>query len=179
VRRLVEGLESLRIGDPLSPDTDYGPLSERVCNRAEGFISRALAEGAVIATGGKRVPGFDQGWYLQPTLLVNVNNSMEIAQNEVFGPVYCVIPYDTIDQAIEIANESRFGLAGSVFTTDEELALYVAHRVDAGSFQINASAPCLVAPYGGMKQSGYGRVGGVEGLLDMTNIKTIQLPAKV
>jgi len=107
-----------------------------------------------------------------------VDNSMEIAQNEVFGPVYCVIPYVDLDDAISIANDSKYGLAGSIITRDPELGVALARRVQSGSVQVNANAPCLVAPYGGMKQSGYGRVGGLEGMLDMTNIKVIQLPAE-
>jgi acyl-CoA reductase-like NAD-dependent aldehyde dehydrogenase len=177
VGKLKAGLEGLKIGDPLDPDTQYGPLSERVCQRAEGFIQRAVADGATVVTGGKRAAQFDRGWYLEPTLLDGVRNDMEVAQKEIFGPVYSVITYEDIDDAISIANDSDYGLAGAVFTRDPDLALDVARRVHVGSFQINASVPCLVAPYGGMKMSGYGRVGGLEGLFDLTDIKVIQLPA--
>ena len=177
VGKLSKALAAMRIGPPLDPDTEFGPMiSERVRARSEGFIERAVAAGAKIATGGKRPAGFDQGFYIEPTLLVNVSNDMEIAQEEVFGPVYCVIPYDDIDDAVRIANDSRFGLYGTVLTNDEELAHDVAYRVRSGSFGIGGAFPVLIAPYGGMKQSGWGYVGSREGYLALTNIKSVVLP---
>jgi acyl-CoA reductase-like NAD-dependent aldehyde dehydrogenase len=177
VGRLVDALTALRIGDPLERDTDFGPLAgERVRARAEGYIERAVAAGARVATGGRRPPGRDRGYFLEPTLLVDVDNDMEVAQDEIFGPVYCVIPYDDIDDAVRIANDSRYGLAGAIFTQDLDLAREVARRVRTGSFAINAGFPCLTAPFGGVKQSGYGREGGIEGLLELTNLKAVVLP---
>lgn len=174
VDKLARALQALRIGDPSDPATEFGPLvSARVRDRAEGFIERALSAGAKIATGGTRPNGLDRGFFLEPTLLVGVDNTMEVAQQEVFGPVFCVIPYDDTDDAVRIANDSAFGLYGTVFTKDTELANELASRIRVGQFSFNGAFPCLLAPYGGMKQSGYGRVGGVEGLLELTNIKTI------
>lgn len=177
VEKLSKALEAMRIGPPQDPATEFGPMvSARVRARSEGYVERAVAAGAKIATGGKRPDGFERGFYVEPTLLVNVTNDMEIAQNEVFGPVYCVIPYTDIDDAVRIANDSRFGLYGTVHTNDEKLAYDVAYRVRSGSFGIGGAFPMLIAPYGGMKQSGWGYVGSKEGYLALTNIKSVVLP---
>ncbi len=113
VDRLVAGLEALTMGDPANLDTTWGPLAApRFLDRAENYIERAVAGGATIATGGARPSGLE-GYFLEPTLLTNVNNDMEAAQNEIFGPVFCVIPFDNLDEAVAIANDSRYGLSGS------------------------------------------------------------------
>ncbi|MCF6378145.1 aldehyde dehydrogenase [Nocardioides KLBMP 9356] len=175
VSRLVAGLATLKMGDPTDPETQWGPLAaERFRERAEGYIERAVADGATIAYGGSRPDGFD-GYFLEPTLLTGVTNDMEVAQNEIFGPVFVVIPFDTIEEAIEIANDSRYGLSGSVFTSDEATGLRVAREVRSGVFIINGTFPCLAAPFGGMKQSGFGREGGPEGLFALTQMKAITL----
>jgi len=177
VERLLEGLAGLTIGNPLDPETTWGPLaSERYRERAEGYIERAVAAGATIAYGGKRPEGFDDGYFLEPTLLTNVTNDMEVAQDEIFGPVYCVIAFDQLDDAVRLANDSRYGLSGSIFTTDERRGREIARRVRSGVFIINATFPCLVGPFGGMKQSGFGREGGPEGAFELTAVKTITLP---
>lgn len=174
VQKLTDAFAALKIGDPLDQSTDFGPLpNERVRARSEGYIARAIEQGATVAYGGKRPEGFDRGYYLEPTLLTDVRPDMEVAQNEIFGPVFCVLAFDSLDEAIEITNSTRYGLASAIFTDDMELANDVARRVDVGSFGINGSFPCLTAPYGGVKQSGYGRASGVEGLLELTRIKTI------
>jgi acyl-CoA reductase-like NAD-dependent aldehyde dehydrogenase len=122
VEGLVEGFRGLKIGDPRDPDTTWGPLAAgRFRERAEGYIERAVKAGAVVAYGGSRPAGFD-GYFLEPTLLTSVSNDMEVAQNEIFGPVFVVIPFDTIDEAIAIANDSKYGLAGSIFTRDGRTA---------------------------------------------------------
>lgn len=177
VDRLVAGLEALTMGDPANLDTTWGgPLAApRFLDRAENYIERAVAGGATIATGGARPSGLE-GYFLEPTLLTNVNNDMEAAQNEIFGPVFCVIPFDNLDEAVAIANDSRYGLSGSVFTTDEQAGLDVARRVRSGVFIINGTFPCLAAPFGGgVKQSGFGREGGPEGLFALTQTKSITL----
>ncbi|GAA4738340.1 aldehyde dehydrogenase [Nocardioides endophyticus] len=177
VDRLVAGLSTIRIGDPLSRETQYGPLAaSRVRARAEGYIERAVAAGARIAFGGQRPDQLDRGWYLEPTLLVDVENGMEVAQNEIFGPVICVIPYDSIEDAIAIANDSRYGLSGSVFTTNPATAEFVSDKVRSGTFAINAAFPSMLAPFGGMKQSGLGSEGGREAFFELTNLKSIALP---
>jgi acyl-CoA reductase-like NAD-dependent aldehyde dehydrogenase len=177
--RLVAGMSQLCMGDPMDPETQWGPLAgSRVRDRAEGYIARALAEGATLAHGGKRPEAFDKGWFLEPTVFIDVSNKMEVAQSEIFGPVYVVIPFDDIDEAIEIANDSPYGLAGCVFSTDMELATKVSHEVQVGVFAINGTFPNLGGPFGGVKQSGYGRACGPEGILELTNIKAIALPPK-
>lgn len=175
VQRLVEGLRGLRTGDPLDPATTWGPLAaERFRERAEGYVERAVAAGAVVAHGGRRPdrPGF----FLDATLLTGVTNDMEVAQNEIFGPVFCVIPFDTLGDAVRLANDSRYGLSGSIFTTDRDAGVDVARRVRSGVFVVNATFPCLAAPFGGMKQSGFGREGGPEGLFSLTQLKAVTLP---
>ncbi|WP_406724460.1 aldehyde dehydrogenase family protein [Streptomyces sp. GD-15H] len=177
VARLVESFKALKIGDPLDPKTEYGPLAaERVRDRSLAFIERAIAEGATLEYGGDVPEGLTEGIYLRPALLTGVKNSMEIAQEEVFGPVYSVIRYDDIEDAIRIANDSKYGLYGTIFTNDPQVASLVSSKVRVGQFSIGGRFPSLAAPYGGMKQSGYGRVGGLEGMLEMSNIKVI-LPA--
>jgi acyl-CoA reductase-like NAD-dependent aldehyde dehydrogenase len=174
VEKLVAAFGSLKVGDPLDPATEFGPLpGEKVRSRSERYIASAVDQGARIAHGGKRPAALPDGFYLEPTLLTNVRPDMDVFQNEIFGPVYCVIPYDSMDEAVTIANDTKYGLASSIYTNDMALADDVASRVDVGAFGINGSFPCLTAPYGGVKQSGYGRACGVEGLLELTRIKTI------
>jgi acyl-CoA reductase-like NAD-dependent aldehyde dehydrogenase len=171
---LVDGLQQVVMGDPADETTTYGPMpSERIRDRAEGYIARAVGEGARIASGGKRPEAFGQGFFLEPTLLVNVAADMEVAQNEIFGPVYCVIPYDDIDEAIRITNGTRYGLASSIYTSDKELATRVAREVEVGAFGVNGGFPCLTSPYGGFKKSGFGRSCGIEGLMSLTRIKSV------
>ena len=176
VAALAEAMQAQKIGDPHDPDTDWGPLAvERARDRAQAATDAAVQAGATLVTGGKTPEGFENGWYFEPTLLTNVDNSMAIAQEEVFGPVYSVIRYDDIDDAIRIANDSRFGLFGAVFTNDRETALRVAHGVRAGTFAINGGGCCLTTPFGGMKQSGIGREAGPEGILEYTELKAVVL----
>jgi acyl-CoA reductase-like NAD-dependent aldehyde dehydrogenase len=177
VARLVDGLRGLRTGDPLDPATSWGPLAgERFRDRAEGYIARAVAAGATLAHGGGRPAGFG-GFFLEPTLLTGVTNDMEAARDEIFGPVFCVLAYDTLDEAVALSNDSRYGLSGSIFTTDEAIGRDVARRVRSGVFVINGTFPCLAAPFGGVKQSGFGREGGPEGLFALTQLRAITLDA--
>ncbi|WP_409463233.1 aldehyde dehydrogenase family protein [Amycolatopsis sp. GA6-003] len=133
VERLAAGFAALKIGDSPDPATQWGPLAGQTFrDRAEGYVARAVAAGATVAYGGSRPAGFDCGWYLEPTLLTGVTNDMEVAQNELFGPVFCVIPFDSLDEAVALANDSRYGLAGSVFTRDTDAAHAVARRVRTG-----------------------------------------------
>lgn len=174
VAKIVAALGALKIGDPLESTTEFGPLAnEKVRDRSERYIAGAVEQGATIAYGGKRPAGFERGFYLEPTLLTNVRSDMDVVQNEIFGPVFCVLPYDSMDEAVAITNDTKYGLSSAIFTNDMQLAMDVAGRVDVGAFGINGSFPCLTAPYGGVKQSGYGRASDVEGLLELTRIKTI------
>ncbi|PBC35635.1 betaine-aldehyde dehydrogenase [Rhodococcus sp. ACS1] len=177
VERLVERLKSLSIGDPLDREVAFGPMpSARIRDRSEAFIERAVKEGAAIATGGRRPEAFNRGFFLEPTLLTNVTETMEVAQTEIFGPVYSVMRYKDIDDAVRITNGTQYGLLSAIYTHDDALAWDVAGRAKVGAFGINGSFPCLTAPYGGVKKSGYGRVAGIEGMLELTNVKQIIIP---
>lgn len=176
VDALVEMADMLRVGDPLDPATDLGPLvTERQRDRVEGFIAAGLNEGARLVAGGRRPAGLDRGWFVSPTVFADVDNHMSIAQEEIFGPVLVVIPYKSQDEAVEIANDSLYGLHGAVFTNDDERALYVAERVRTGTFSVNRFQLNTSQPFGGMKNSGIGREYGREGLIANLECKTVNL----
>ncbi len=166
---------SLTVGDPHDPDTKVGPLvSRRQRDRVRGYIEAGQAEGARLVTGGPEAPdGLPTGWFVQPTVFADVDNGMRIAQEEIFGPVLCVIPYDDDADAVRLANDSRYGLAGSVFTSDPERGLAVARSVRTGTFGINGYAPDPMAPFGGFKESGIGREWGRYGLDEYVEIKAV------
>jgi len=174
VEAMAGYMGGLKIGDPFDPATDRGPLAvERARDRVEGYVKGARADGATVATGGQRPDHLSAGWFYEPTLLADVENTMTIAQEEVFGPITSVIPYDTIDEAIELANASPFGLAASVYSKDDAQALDIARRIKAGGVAINMAGVSLTQPFGGFKQSGWGRECGPEGILEFTQIKQI------
>ncbi len=166
VLEVFSGLaNALVVGDSLDPATTIGPLaSARQRERVEGYIEKGRAEGGRIVTGGGRPPEQERGWFVQPTIFADVNNSDTIAREEIFGPVLAVIPYDGVDDAVAIANDSEFGLGGSVWSRDPERAQDVARRVQTGSIGINHYALDPAAPFGGVKASGIGRELGPEGL---------------
>jgi aldehyde dehydrogenase (NAD+) len=161
----------VKYGDPADPATYMGPLiSERQRDKVDGMVTRAVAAGATLVTGGKKV---DPGFFYAPTLLSGVDPDSEIAQEEVFGPVLAVIPYDGDDDAVRIANHSIYGLSGAVMSADEERAIALARRIRSGTFSINGGnyfGPD--APFGGYKQSGIGREMGVAGLEEFLERKT-------
>ena len=170
----AERYASFRVGDPFDPETDRGPLAvERARDRVARYVASAIEEGAQVVTGGKRPDHLSRGWYFEPTLLANVNNAMTVAQEEIFGPVTCVIPYESIEEAVAIANDSPYGLAASIYTNDQDLALQVARDIRAGSVAINQAGVSLTQPFGGYKQSGWGRECGPEGILEFTQIKQV------
>ncbi|MCU1394442.1 MAG: aldehyde dehydrogenase [Ilumatobacteraceae bacterium] len=180
VDALAEMTASLKIGDPKDPATEIGPLvAERQQERVEKYIALGQEEGARVVVGGNGRPlGFDHGWFVQPTLFANVTNDMRIAQEEIFGPVLTVIPFDDVDDAVRIANDSDYGLSGSVWSADLDLAMDVATRVRTGTYGINSgSGMDLGAPFGGYKASGLGRELGPEGINAYTEYKTISVPA--
>ncbi len=171
---IAEAVAGQTVGNPLDMSTAVGPLvAERQRDRVEGYLQAGRDEGATVAVGGGRPEGFDTGWFVEPTLFTGVDNSMTIAQEEIFGPVLCSIPYDTVDDAVRIANDSEYGLSGSVWTADAERGLDVARRVRTGTFNINTFAVDPVAPFGGFKNSGVGREFGPEGLAAFCELKTI------
>lgn len=167
VDALATGMAAMSVGDPSDPETQQGPLvAERQQTRVRSYISEGTREGARLVVGGAEMPdGLDTGWYVRPTLFSHATNDMRIAREEIFGPVLTVIPYATEDEAVRIANDSEYGLAGSVFTTDTDHGLAVAGRVRSGTFGVNQGYIMdPSAPFGGVKQSGYGRELGREGL---------------
>ncbi|HEY3833201.1 MAG TPA: aldehyde dehydrogenase [Acidimicrobiia bacterium] len=169
---------SLQVGDPMEATTDIGPLvARRQQERVQKYIALGQEEGARIVVGGSEMPqGIDQGWYVQPTVFANVSNDMRIAREEIFGPVVAVIPFDDVDDAVRIANDSDYGLAGSVWTGDTDTGFDIARRVRTGTYGINQYTMDFVAPFGGYKASGIGREFGKEGLEHYTELKSIVAP---
>ena len=166
---------NLHVGDPADPTTDVGPLvAKRQQERVEKYIALGQEEGARVTVGGSGRPaGTDKGWYVQPTVFANANNEMRIAREEIFGPVIAVIPYDSEEDAIRIANDSDYGLAGSVWTSDAAHGLDVARKVRTGTYAVNMYVMDFVAPFGGYKSSGIGREFGKEGLEEYLEYKSI------
>ena len=174
VNGLATRMAAVKVGDPAEMDTEVGPLvAERQRDRVEKYIVQGQEEGAEVVVGGGRPAGQDTGWYVEPTLFAKVTNDMRIAQEEIFGPVISAIPFDDVDDAVAIANDSTYGLSGSVWTADAEAGLDIAKRVRTGTFNVNGFMlePC--APFGGFKQSGVGREGGPEGLAAYLEDKAI------
>jgi len=178
VDALSEFAASQIVGDPLDPATQIGPLvAERQRDRVEGYIATAQKEGAKIATGGGRPGDLKTGWYVEPTVFIDVDPDSTLAQEEVFGPVVAVIPYDSPDEAVKIANNSEYGLSGTVFTSDVAAGMDIAKRVRTGTYTINGFSMEFCAPFGGYKNSGIGRELGPEGLTAYLESKSICLPA--
>ncbi|MGZ4709737.1 MAG: aldehyde dehydrogenase [Acidimicrobiales bacterium] len=174
---LAEAVSNFKVGDPLDPETECGPLvAERQRDRVEGYIASGLEQGATLVVGGGRPAGLDRGWYVEPTLFADVDNSMTIAQEEIFGPVISLIAYDTEEDAVAIANDSDYGLSGSVWTDDVEKGIDVARRVRTGTYTVNGFGMDFGSPFGGFKSSGVGRELGPEGLEAFLEDKTINLP---
>lgn len=172
--------EGVTPGDPQDPATLCGPvISDRQRTRIRGYIDTGVAEGATLLVGGSTAPdGLDSGYYVRPTLFVDVDNSMTIAQEEIFGPVLAVIPYTDEDEAVRIANDSPYGLAGNVMSGSTEHALAVAARLRAGFIGINGTAGYGAdTPFGGYKHSGVGRQNGLAGFDQYTEIKSVAMPA--
>ena len=176
--QLVDFVASMKVGDPHEPDTDFGPLAaSRRRDRVENYIASGTEQGAKIVLGGGR-PGIDKGWFVEPTVFIDVENDMRIAREEIFGPVLSILTYDSEDQAIAIANDSEYGLGGAVFGDDLEHALYVASRIHTGTCAINEAPPSGGGgPFGGLKHSGMGCERGPEGLESFLETKSISLPA--
>ncbi|MFE3854127.1 aldehyde dehydrogenase [Streptomyces griseorubiginosus] len=175
VSALKELVESLRVGDPGDPDTFIGPMIRPdQQERVRAYIRLGIDEGARLVTGGPHIPeGLEKGNYVTPTVFADVDNSMRIAQEEIFGPVLVVIAYDDEDDAVRIANDSEYGLSGGVWSADEEHALAVARRIRTGTVTVNGASVAFDGPFGGFKASGVGREYGAVGLGTYTEYKTI------
>lgn len=173
VDALVRSADDLVVGDPLDEATDLGPvISKRQRDRIEAFVSEAVSQGAgAPATGGR--PDQPRGWFVRPTVLTGVDNRSRVAQEEIFGPVVCVIPFDDEAEAVRMANDSPYGLHGAAFSQDAERALETARSIRTGTFSINGFLLNSEQPFGGVKLSGIGRKYGVEGLGEFLETKTI------
>jgi len=178
VDAVAEAVKGHKVGDPADPTVAIGPLvAERQRDRVLGYIDKGRSEGATLTAGGGRPAGLDKGWFVEPTLFADVDNAMTIAQEEIFGPVLSVIGYDGPEDAVRIANDSDYGLSGSVWTSDVEAGIDVARRVRTGTYGINQYGTLDVRnPFGGFKASGVGRELGPEGLSAYLETKTIVLP---
>jgi len=176
VDALTAAIGNMVVGDPMDPATEIGPLtSARQRDRVEGYISAGRDEGASVALGGGRPSGMDRGWYVEPTVFTGVDNSMRIAQEEIFGPVLAVMPYADESEAIAIANDSPYGLSGSVWSADNARATDIARKIDTGTVSVNGFMIEFCSPFGGYKDSGLGRELGPEGLSHYLEMKSIML----
>jgi aldehyde dehydrogenase (NAD+) len=177
VEAVVGASSAMKVGDPAEADTQLGPLvAERQRDRVEGYIAKGKAEGARVVLGGGRPAGLDKGWYVDTTVFADVNNKMTIAQEEIFGPVIGVIPYDTEAEAVAIANDSDYGLAGAVYTADVDHGYEIAKQIRTGTYGINWYAFDMGSPFGGYKCSGIGREDGPEGLAAFCELKSVLMP---
>ena len=169
-------MKGIRIGHSEDPETQLGPLAmKRQLERVEMYIEEGRKSGANLVTGGQRPAHLNKGYYLEPTLFANVDNQSRIAQEEIFGPVLCLIPAEDEEDAIRLANESNYGLNGSVLTTDPQAAYDISRRIRTGVMGQNGMRMEFGMPFGGFKQSGIGREGGEEGLWAYVETKTILL----
>lgn len=170
-------VREMKVGDPMDPEVGIGPLvSQRQKDRVNGYIELGVAEGARVALGAGK-PAFDRGWFVDPTVFADVDNHMRIAQEEIFGPVLCIISYDGDEEAVRIANDSAYGLSGSVWTQDPARGVEIAKGVRTGTYGVNSVATMdLRNPFGGFKASGIGREAGREGIEAYCEIQTIVLP---
>ncbi len=177
VGRLADRAKSMRVGPGVS-DPDMGPIiSKRQLETIEGYVKIGRSEGAHVAAGGGRPsdPSLGRGFYFQPTLLDQVSPDMRVAQEEIFGPVLAIIPFDEVEEAIAIANRSQYGLVAGVWTRDINKAMAVSSRIKSGQVYINTygAGGGVELPFGGYKKSGYGREKGLESLASYTQVKNV------
>jgi aldehyde dehydrogenase (NAD+) len=165
-RAIIDAMPAFAVGDPADPKTAIGPMvSQKQYDRVQAYIRKGVEEGAEVLVGGEGHPeGFEAGYFVKPTVFVNVKNDMTIAQEEIFGPVLCVIAYDSEEEAIRIANDSKYGLHGAVLGTDLQRARRVAAQIRSGRVLINNMTDDPQAPWGGFKYSGVGREYGQYGI---------------
>jgi acyl-CoA reductase-like NAD-dependent aldehyde dehydrogenase len=176
VEALAARFAKVRVGNQFDESSQMGPLAvQRQRDRVEGYIAKGIAEGATLAAGGRRPEHLDRGWFIEPTVFCNVDNSSTIAQEEIFGPVLSVIPAADEADAVRIANDTVYGLNSAVFTTDPDRARAVAEQLRAGTVGMNSFRTDFGIAFGGFKQSGIGREGGKEGLMHFLETKTVIL----
>lgn len=176
VEALSESFGKVKVGDPFDPSVQMGPLAmSRQRDRVEGYIEKGKAEGATLATGGGRPAHLNRGYFIEPTVFGNVDNQSTIAREEIFGPVLSVIAAEDEANAVEIANDTIYGLNASVFTNDVERAYATARQLRSGTVGHNSFRTDFSIAFGGFKQSGMGREGGTEGLLPFLEVKTLIL----
>ena len=177
VAALKTEMEAIKVGSPTDPESQMGSLAmKRQRDRVEGYIAKGVEEGATLVCGGDR-PDIDKGYYINPTVFSNVTSDMTIAQEEIFGPVVCVLPCEDEADAIRIANDSQFGLYGAVLTNDTDKAYKFARSIRTGAYAQNGFRLDFFLPFGGFKMSGIGREGGISGIKTFTEVKTILLDA--
>jgi aldehyde dehydrogenase (NAD+) len=177
-QRLAALVGSQQVGDPLDSDTQIGPVASAAQYRSiQGYLDRADDEGTVITGGAGRAPGHEQGWFVRPTVVSRVSNSASLAREEIFGPVLTVIPVDSVDEAVEVANDSDYGLSGAVWAGEVDAAVAVARRLRTGQVSVNGGRFNVMAPFGGFKKSGVGRELGPHGLAEYFELVSLQLPA--
>ena len=171
-KRVAEGVV---VGDPMSDKTNIGPVVSKVqFDRVEGYIAKGIAEGAKVVIGGSGRPeGLEKGYYVRPTIFSNVNNQMTIAREEIFGPVLCILPYETEEEAVQIANDTPYGLAAYVWSQDNLHARRIGSRIRAGQVTLNGASGTMNTPFGGFKASGNGREYGEFGLRDFLEVKAV------
>ena len=170
----VSAVRQVKVGDPSREETQMGPLTmERQLKRVQGYIAKGREEGAKLVLGGGRPAGLERGYFIEPTVFSDVHSKMTIAQEEIFGPVVSFITYDSPEDAIAKANDTIYGLHGAVYTKDPEQGFEIARRVRSGSVTVNGLIVDIKMPFGGFKQSGMGREGGIEGLDPYFELKTV------
>jgi len=170
----VGAVQQVKVGDPHDPATQMGPLTmERQLERVQGYIAKGREEGAKLVTGGGRPQGLERGYFVEPTVFADVDTKMTIAQEEIFGPVVSFIEYKDVDDAVRKANDTIYGLHGAVYTADAERGYEIARRMRSGSVTVNGMIVDPKMPFGGFKQSGIGREGGIEGLELYFEVKTV------
>jgi len=176
-KSVVTAASGMKVGDPFAEGSNLGPLASAAQrDRVQSYIAKGIDEGAKLIFGGPGAPeGLTTGYYVNPTVFSEVKNSMAIAQEEIFGPVLVMIPYDSVDDAVSIANDSVYGLAGAVFSADKDKAIGIAKRMRTGQVEVNGGAFNPNAPFGGYKQSGIGRELGEYGFEEFLQIKSLQL----
>jgi betaine-aldehyde dehydrogenase len=175
---IADVAKSIVVGDPHDPVTQMGPLvAERQRSRVENYVRIGQDEGARVVTGGKRPRTPKTGWYFEPTVFAGVHQSMRVAREEIFGPVVAVMPYRDEDEAVRTANDTDYGLAGSIWTADVERGVELSRRIASGIVAINSFGGRLAAPFGGTKSSGLGYEMGPEGMYAYTRLQSVSLPS--